>query len=357
MITLDRLEEILSGFPSLKIGVLGDLFLDRYLEIDPHLEEISLETGLPAHQVVGIRNAPGVVGTVLNNLLALGVRQLTPISVIGDDGHGYDLLQALRTMQVETRGIVLAKNRLTPTYTKPMRGNGSSAQELSRLDVRTREPHSVLINQQLLANLQDHWNQQDGWIVLDQLADSEARVVNAWVRRQLEEWLNEAADRSQMQGDVAVKRSKPIYVDSRFNISSFRFGMLKTNAKECAASAGKTETDDILELSQWLEQRSRATGQIVICTLGPHGMLVCEPGGAPQHVEGFPVTGPIDIVGAGDSATSGMFAALLAGGTLHEAATIGNLVASITVQQIGQTGVATPAQVIDRWHETQRGAT
>jgi sugar/nucleoside kinase (ribokinase family) len=61
------------------------------------------------------------------------------------------------------------------------------------------------------------------------------------------------------------------------------------------------------------------------------------------------VEGPVDIVGAGDSATSGIVTSLLSGADETEAAVVGNLVASITVQQIGTTGVASPSQILARW--------
>jgi hypothetical protein len=48
-----------------------------------------------------------------------------------------------------------------------------------------------------------------------------------------------------------------------------------------------------------------------------------------------PVSGEIDIVGAGAEPS--------------EAALLGNLVASITIQQIGTTGTATLAQVRERF--------
>lgn len=80
-------------------------------------------------------------------------------------------------------------------------------------------------------------------------------------------------------------------------------------------------------------------------------MLIVRPAGEQVPVPGFPVSGPIDVVGAGDSATSGIVAALLSGASDLEAATVGNLVASITVQQIGTTGTASPAQVVARWRE------
>jgi sugar/nucleoside kinase (ribokinase family) len=83
----------------------------------------------------------------------------------------------------------------------------------------------------------------------------------------------------------------------------------------------------------------------VYVTQGDDGILAARPDGSTAHAAGIPVAGPLDIVGAGDSATSGIVAALLAGASAAEAAEIGNLVASITIQQLGTTGTATPAQV------------
>jgi sugar/nucleoside kinase (ribokinase family) len=73
-------------------------------------------------------------------------------------------------------------------------------------------------------------------------------------------------------------------------------------------------------------------------------------------VPAVPVKGEIDIVGAGDSTSAGTVSALCSGANLVEAAQVGQLVASITVQQIGTTGVATREQVLRRLHEaTQWG--
>src|ERR1700732_1629960 len=88
MLTDSRLEQILQRIPRLTIGVLGDLFLDRYLDIDAALTEPSLETGLDAYQVVNVRPSPGAAGTVINNLVALGAGRVCPIAVLSDDGEG-----------------------------------------------------------------------------------------------------------------------------------------------------------------------------------------------------------------------------------------------------------------------------
>jgi sugar/nucleoside kinase (ribokinase family) len=66
------------------------------------------------------------------------------------------------------------------------------------------------------------------------------------------------------------------------------------------------------------------------------------------------VADPIDIVGAGDAATSGIVTSLLCGASEYEAAQVGNIVASITIQQLGTTGTATPDQVLARFQESQQ---
>src|SRR5882757_5458789 len=98
MLTTSLVEHALTRAPTLAIGVLGDLFLDRYLDLDAALTEPSVETGLDAYQVVRVRSYPGAAGTVLNNLVALGVGRVVPVAVIGDDGEGFELRQALTRM-------------------------------------------------------------------------------------------------------------------------------------------------------------------------------------------------------------------------------------------------------------------
>src|SRR3954469_14624680 len=134
-LTDGKVEQILQRIPHLTIGVLGDLFLDRYLDIDDALTEPSVETGLDAYQVVRVRSYPGASGTVINNLAALGVGTIRPIAFYGDDGEGYELQQALaRLPAVQARyGLLVAPSRRTPTYTKPILVRpGEQPRELNR---------------------------------------------------------------------------------------------------------------------------------------------------------------------------------------------------------------------------------
>ena len=90
----DRLTTLLSRFPDLTILVVGDFFLDKYLIIEHALGETSLETGLEAHQVVGVRCQPGRGGHGHVQPAGDG-REVLAAGVIGDDGEGFELLRAL----------------------------------------------------------------------------------------------------------------------------------------------------------------------------------------------------------------------------------------------------------------------
>src|SRR5687768_5756451 len=338
MIAHERLESVLASLPRLTIGLVGDLFLDRYLEIEP-VEELSIETGLEAYQVSQVRNSPGALGTVLNNLAALGVGLLVPVTVIGDDGHGYDLLKEIRKLPVDPSQIICSPRRLTPTYTKPMKPDVNGVpRELNRLDVRTRQALSDDETRLLCERIEKVFHSSDGLIVLDQIVAPEQGVVNVIVRSLL--------------CDLAEQHpEKLIFVDSRANLPKFQRGTLKGNLSEIA---GRVDADEnpVAAATSAAVALCRKTGRPAFCTLGERGTLVARPGEEPTLVPGVRVPGPVDIVGAGDAASSGIVVSLLAGADELEAAAVGNLVASITVQQLGTTGTATPEQVRARWKET-----
>src|SRR4051812_5727474 len=92
---VERFHDITVRYPRLRIGIVGDFFLDRYLHIDPAMDETSIETGLTVYNVVEVRSQPGAAGTILNNLVALGIGAVPATGFCGDDGEGYELRRAL----------------------------------------------------------------------------------------------------------------------------------------------------------------------------------------------------------------------------------------------------------------------
>jgi rfaE bifunctional protein kinase chain/domain len=334
---LARLDELLNQFSRRHVLVVGDFFLDKYLIIDRRLAEISLETGLEAHQVVDVRCSPGAAGTVTSNLRALGV-SVTALGVIGNDGEGVELKRGLVERGVNVEFLIERADRFTPTYTKPMlRESDGREHEIERLDIKNRSPLPAEVEDLLVGRLRTLVPQVDGVIVADQVPEANCGAVTDRARSEIS----------------ALAQSHPgvvLAVDSRARIGLFRHVIVKPNARE-AIQAIRPEWSGEASLALARESGGelfRRNGRPVFVTVGAKGILLFSEAGSEQ-VPAVPVSGEIDIVGAGDSVMAGIVSVLCSGASPREAALIGNLVAAITIQQIGATGTATPAQVREQF--------
>lgn len=333
------LQSLLTRFADRDILVVGDFFLDRYLDIDPNMAEMSIETGLEARQVVGIRNQPGAAGTVTSNLCALGVGHIRALGVIGDDGQGYDLKMGLQKTGVDTTGLIETVDRFTPTYTKPM--NLQTGAEMERLDIKNRHPLSVDLEDQVIAALNRLVPEVQGVIALDQVQEHNCGVLTNRVTDALAHLAKQFPE-------------KIFFADSRTRIMDFKHVILKPNRDEARLAMASDWDGNLHDCARAF---SVQTGRPAFVTLGDEGILVAN-GSALTHIKGIAVPPPIDIVGAGDSVSASVVSALCAGASLAEAALLGVLVSSITVQQIGTTGTASPEQVLGRFREVYpNGAT
>jgi rfaE bifunctional protein kinase chain/domain len=336
-----RLDELLDRFPHLHVLVVGDFFLDKYLIIDRQLSEVSLETGLEAYQVVEVRCSPGAAGTVTSNLRALGVK-VTALGVIGDDGQGYELKQGLTERGVDIEPLIKRADRFTPTYTKPMvRESDSREHEIQRIDIKNRSPLPTEVENLVIGHLRALAPQADGVIVADQVQEANCGLITDRVRAEI--------------GELALRYPSVVFAaDSRVRIGLFQHVVVKPNAREAILAvrpgwSGEVNLELARESGAELFRRNRKP---VFLTIGAQGILLFTEAGC-EHIPAVPVSGEIDIVGAGDSVIAGIVSALCSGAQPGEAALLGNLVASITIQQIGTTGTATPAQVRERFQCTE----
>ena len=321
-----RLQHLLSQFPGVTVLIVGDFFLDKYLDIDPRLSEPSLETGLEAYQVTSVRRYPGAAGAVANNLRALDVNVIA-LGVIGEDGEGDDLRRGLALIGVDGDGLIRAPGRFTPTYLKPMIRQGNTpARELNRFDTKNRTPLPVEIEAEVVTRLQGLFPRIPGIIIADQVSEPNCGVITDRVRLAISEL-------------ARANSATIVLADSRERVGEFRDVMIKPNAREATRATGLT---DLAAAGRELRRR---TGRPVVVTHGDRGMYLFELEGE-QHIPAIPVAGPVDVVGAGDSVMAGLVAALCAGGTLAESALVGTLAASLTIQQLGETGTATRAQIL-----------
>ena len=329
----ERFHAIAIGFPQLRIGVVGDFFLDRYLHIDPAKAETSIETGLPVYNVVEVRSQPGAAGTILNNLVALGIGEIHAVGFCGDDGAGYELRRALASQPgVRLEHFITSPARVTPVYCKPLVIDaGGPPRELNRLDTKNWTPTPVDLERELADRVIDLANHVDVLLVLDQVELPETGVVTRRVRE---------AARAALMG----KSSLLVLADSRRGLHHFPALGFKMNAAELGRMTRSTATD-LEAVKSHASQLARSTGQPVFVTLAECGIVGALPGKGTEHAPAHAVRGPIDIVGAGDAVTANLAAALAAGADAREAMELAMAASSIVIHQLGTTGTASVTQI------------
>lgn len=328
-----RFAAIAARFAELRIGVVGDFCLDRYLEIDPALEETSLETGLPVHNVVNVRGQPGGAGTIVNNLAALGVGRIKLIGFCGEDGEGYELRRALAALDgVDLDHFLTTPLRRTFVYCKPLvLEPGQPPRELNRLDSKNWSSTPVELQRNLAERVRRAAAELDVLIVLDQVDVADTGAATALVCEAAHAALRERQD-------------LVILADSRRGLKSFPPLGFKMNAAELgrlSSPPADMNTADLESIRRRASALAEQTGQPVFVTLAERGVVGAAQGHPAEHVPAFPLRGPIDVVGAGDAVMAALAGSLAAKAELGEAMRIAMAAASLVVHQLGTTGVAT----------------
>lgn len=330
--TPERFQSITSRYTGLRIAIVGDFCLDRYLEIDPSRSETSIETGLPVHNVVRVRAQPGGAGTILNNLVALGVGRIVPVSFCGDDGEGYELRRELAKLPgVELDQFMTSPERRTFTYCKPLVVEPDREPvELSRLDSKNWTLTPPSLAQRLADALSAIASEIDALVVLEQVDLAETGVVTRGLL-------------DVIAGLAAARPELPILADSRRGLAGWPGLSFKMNAAELAAilkpeAAGSLDLAMIKKVALALAQRNV---RAIFVTLAELGIVGATPDGTVEHVPALPLRGPIDIVGAGDAVTANLATALSSGASLRESIELAAIASSVVIHQLGTTGTAT----------------
>lgn len=329
-----RFQAITDSFAGLSVAIIGDFCLDRYLEIDPVRAETSIETGLPVHNVIHVRSQPGAAGTILNNLVALGVKRVFPVGFCGDDGEGFELRRALGAHAgVRLDYFVQTPDRRTFTYCKPLVIEaGKAPRELNRLDSKNWSPTPLSVRAHLADAVRNVAREVDAFILMDQVEVADTGVITPEIL---------GAVRS------IVDRGAPRFAiaDSRRSLRGYPPVALKMNAAELAAMTDTPVSAGIEQVRPVAALLARQHGRPVFITLAERGILGATPEGTVEHVPALPVRGDIDVVGAGDAVTANLTAALASGATMREALELAMAAASVVVHQLGTTGTASVDQL------------
>ena len=311
-----RLERVVGRFGRVRVLVVGDLMLDRY--VWGRVDRISPEAPVPVVRVTEQDTRPGGAGNVVSSVLALGGRA-TICGVVGDDEPGRRLLRVLDDMGAGTRGVVVSRGVQTIEKTRII----AHHQQVVRLD----HEDLTMARRTSAQAVRDH--------VLRALSRHDVLVVSDYgkgtIGRELLGALAAAHRRSPFTWLVDPKRG---------NFPHYRRpSLVKPNREEAAAAAGIDITDaaSLREAGRRLLVQWEAGA--VLISRGEEGLSLFQPGGV---VEEFPTAARevFDVTGAGDTVMATCALALGAGGTLEEATVLANHAAGVAVAKIGTATVS-----------------
>jgi D-glycero-beta-D-manno-heptose-7-phosphate kinase len=359
-----RLKRLLPRFRKLRIGVIGDLMLDRY--VLGGASRLSPEAPVPVVEYQSQEDVPGGAANVAMNIAALGARvqAFGVIGVVSDarsraikssktspDEAGASLIGLLQKRKILDGGILTDVGRATTLKTRVI----ARHQQIVRIDRERREPLSAGTEEKLFR------------LTVAALKNLDALILSDYDKGVLEEGL---ADRVL---NAAHKMEVPVFVKPKTSqVRSYPdVRVVVCNAKEAGHYFGRTLADEksIEEAGTALVDRFGC--RTVVITRGQHGMSVCQGEEAiPRHLH-IPATSSevtyarigkhgvepgaagrqvFDVTGAGDTVLSVMALAVAAGASVPEAALLANAAAGVVVGKLG-TATLSPAELASALHE------
>lgn len=319
-LTPDRAAALLERLRGVRVLVVGDVMLDRY--VTGLVERISPEAPVPVVRVEEESAAVGGAANVAANIVALGAR-CEVVGCVGTDVYGELLRRELEALGVGTDGLVQAPARPTTVKTRVR----ARSQQVVRFDREEDGDVSEDVANRLAAAIASVGERADAVAIEDY---NKGVLVPAVIRAAL---------------DAGRASATPVVVDPK-RVRFFAYAgatVFKPNAKELSeALATPLRPDD----PAWMEDvRRRLDCRTLVLTLGEHGMAVLEEGG---HYLRIPTTARsvYDVSGAGDTVTAVISATLAAGATALEAAVLANHAAAVEVSKAGVATVA-PDEILD----------
>lgn len=332
MITKTINEFLTNSLPNLKIAVIGDIMVDRYVFGD--VSRISPEAPVPVNRVSSVKEVLGGAGNVASNLANLDC-QVYLGGVAGDDDHGRMLQQLLDEDGVNTSGVLYEKNRSTITKMRIL----GDRQQMMRLDFETIRPidsgeESKLVN--WLETLCKDGLQ--GIVVSDYGKGVCTPSLLAHVFR--------LAKEHNVQTIVDPKGSDWSKYDGATCITP--------NVKELGESVGYVvdNTDEAI-ITAAKEVLTKLDIEYIVATRSAKGITVVAKDGRTWH---NPATQQevFDVSGAGDTVVSMMITCLTSRLSMRLALHIANGAAGIVVSKVGTYPIHR-SELIELWQSLQEG--
>lgn len=321
-----RLEGLVRKFPDVRILVIGDVMLDRF--IWGKVSRISPEAPVPV-VLVDQRDGSetfclGGAGNVAHNIHTLGGKVLL-CGLVGDDEMGKKIVGELSDKGIENK-IFVEEGRQTTVKTRIF----ANQQQVVRIDRETLAHPKTHIFNEISNFLNNKMKDFDGIIISDYGKGLlNGSLIRAIIRR-------------------GKTLGKLILVDPKLRNFKFYKGatIVTPNVKE-ASEASRIPLIDhssIEKIGKRLLKELRCKALVI--TRGEEGMTLFEPQKKPVDVP-TEVKEVFDVTGAGDTVIATMALALGIGQhvTLKEAAILSNFAAGIVVGKMG-TATVTKEELI-----------
>lgn len=323
------LEKIIKRFSRVRILVVGDVMLDRF--IWGGVSRISPEAPVPVVVVEKETFLLGGAANVVNNIHALG-GEVSLCGLIGDDEMGQKINQRLDEMGVERSGVTMEPGRQTTVKTRII----AHHQQLVRIDRETTQPPRTSTIRRLSDYLERHIKGFDGIILSDY---GKGLLTKGVIRHAIR---------------TAREDKKFVMVDPKIkNFFSYREATVVTPNTGEASSASRifiTDEASLNRAGRILLKRLRCDALVV--TRGEDGMAIFEPHQRPFLVP-TEAKEVYDVTGAGDTVIGTMALALGAGASIRRATELANHAAGIVVGKVG-TATVHQKELIDAMKERHR---
>ncbi|MCD6191390.1 MAG: D-glycero-beta-D-manno-heptose-7-phosphate kinase [Sulfurimonas sp.] len=295
------------------ILVIGDLMIDHYLW--GSCERISPEAPVQVVDISKETTVLGGAGNVVNNLNALGAT-VSVSSVIGDDSNGEELVSMLKSIDVDTKNIVIQNGRKTSKKSRVI----AVSQQILRYDKESKNSISSSSVEKIVDSLSGSISKYD--IVI--LSDYGKGVLTDKLCQSIIE--------------LAKKENVKVLVDPKgSDFSKYRGAYLLTpNKKEAILATGIEINDEISLKLALLKLKEECDLGLSLITLSEDGIATYD-----KEVEVFPTVAKevFDVTGAGDTVIASIAFALSAGKSIQETAAFSNLAAGVVVGKIGSATV------------------
>ncbi|MDU4874300.1 MAG: D-glycero-beta-D-manno-heptose-7-phosphate kinase, partial [Veillonella parvula] len=320
------------SLPNLRIAVIGDLMVDRYVFGD--VSRISPEAPVPVNRVKQMKEVLGGAANVAANLANLDVHVYVG-GVAGQDTHGNLLQDLLASNGIDKSGVVISNERSTITKMRIL----GARQQMMRLDFETVRDVDQQEEEELI-----HWltilcqKGLDGIVI----SDYGKGVCTDTLLRQI--------------FDLANQYMIPTIVDpkgaqwNKYDGATF----ITPNVKELSERVGysiRNDDDSIVTAAK--EALDTNHIQYIIATRSEKGISVIARDGRIWH---NPATQQdvFDVSGAGDTVVATMICSIAANLSMRTALHVANGAAGIVVSKVGTYPIHRQ-ELIDLWMSLQEG--